>query len=293
MKFKHLLFILLWANTALLFAQPADFDKIFHPQTADEIAVMKKSPQKMVIAYSVSEEFMNGDTANYINGVKKYDADGRLIYSENYGMGTLIKYAYDNKGRVTEYFEDNGIEGGLLNFTISYTKKGAIETIENKAKAGKSISYNTTTKTILISEAGGYIYRYTLNENNLLEKVVTEYYESRPYSSTITYNKKGLVIEEKGTREVGEDIGNFVATYIYKGDKLIKVEEVLTIPFLNTTQISTISYTYNKDLLENMSFTTAEKSIAFSYIYDDGERPIQTNYFEEEELFAQQFFVYR
>ncbi len=288
-----ILLILFLANTALVFAQPADFDKMFHPQTEDEIAVMKKSPQKIVIAYSVSEELMNGDTDNYINGVKKYDADGRLIYSDNYGSGTLIKYAYDNKGRITEYFEDNGIEGGLLNFTISYTKKGAIEAIENKAKAGKSVSYNATTRTILISEAGGYIYRYTLNENNLLEKVATEYYQSRPYNSTITYNKKGLVTEEKGTREVGEDIGNFVATHTYKGDKLIKVEEVLTIPFLNTTQISTISYTYSNDLLENMSFTTAESSISFSYIYDDTKRPIQTNYFEGEELFAQQFFIYR
>lgn len=293
MKFKHLLLILLWANTALLFAQPDNFDQMFHPQTEDEIAVMKKSPQKMVIAYSVSEEFMAGDTANYINRVKKYDADGRLIFNENYGSGTLIKYTYDNKGRVIEYFEDNGIEGGLLHFTIRYTKKGAIETIENKAKAGKSISYNATTKTILISEAGGYIYRYTLNENNLLGKVATEYYESRPYSSTITYNKKGQVIEEKGTREVGEDMGNFVATHTYKGDNLINVEEVLTIPFLNSTQINTISYTYSNDLLENMSFTTAENKIAFSYIYDDSNRPIQTNYFEGDELFAQQFFLYR
>lgn len=292
MELKHLLLLLFLANTALLFAQPDNFDQMFHPQTEDEIAVMKKSAQKTVALYF--ESIYAADTGKVLNKLKKYDDEGRLTYNQDYSNHITISYAYDKKGRVVEYKEDNKAQSQLLHFTVTYSKRGAIEGVVNRAERGKSVSYNANTKTLLISDMGGFIYRYTLNDDNQLVKVALEYYQSRPYTAELMYNKKGQLETIKGTREEGEDMINFVTSYTYIGKLLSQEEENKTIPYFNNTKKSrTTAYTYANGLLSRKVKTTPEETTVYELFYDENERITQMNYLENEMLTATLYYEYR
>lgn len=292
MKLKHLLFFVLFANTSLLFAQPADFDKMFHPQTEDEIAIMKKSPQKTQETF-MDETGLSGE-GKIVNTVRKYDEEGRLIEEENY-MGSNLKYSYDKKGHVIEYYEDNKAENQLLHFAIAYNKKGEIESVENRAPQGKSVSYYKDKRTLLISQQGGYIYRYILSEDNQPEKIEIEYYQGRPYSAEFTYDKKGKLTQVKGVREEGEDMVKFTILYTYADKQLTKTEEQLTIPFLNNApkKGETTTYTYTDKQLTRMTVEKEEVIAIYTYLYDELGRTTQISYFENEELLAKIYYSYR
>lgn len=291
---KHLFLFAFVVLTAGVFAQPADFDKMFHPQTEDEIAVMKKSAQKTETTYMYTDETGAPDSGKIINTVRKYDAEGRLIEEENY-MGSDLKYSYDKNGRVVEYYEDNKAESQLLHFTVTYGKKGAIESIENKAPMGKRVSYNKAVRTLLISQQGGYVYRYILNDDNQPEKIEVEYYQSKPYSAEFTYDKKGQLLQVKGIREQGEDMVKFTTTYTYTDKLLTKTEENLTIPFLNNApkKGETTTYTYTNKLLSKMVSENEGTITIYAYLYDEQGRTTQISYYENEELVAKIFYSYR
>lgn len=276
-------------------AQPLQYNKIFHPQTQENIAVMKKSPQKMVIAYSLNPETIAGDSAKYINFIKKYNEDGRLVSHHDYLTNSLIKYSYDKKGRVIAYYEELIDLKPLLNFTITYTKRGAITSIKNrdKTKQAQSISYNSNKKTILISDVGGYIYKYTLNNKNLLVETDVQYYQSTQHKSTLTYNKKKQVIEEKGRRVANRLLANFTTKYTYEKG-LLKKDVQVTVP-LGFTEKSILTQTYihlSKTLM-NKVIETGSTKLAFSYFYNTYDRPIRTTYSEGGMLLGQEYYVYR
>lgn len=276
-------------------AQPAEYIKIFHPQTKENITVMKNSPQKIVIAYSQNPETIIGDSAKHINFIKKYNNNGRLVFHHNFMTNSLMKYSYDKKGRVTTYFEELINQKPLLNFAVTYTKKGAITSIKNldETHQANSISYNSNTKTILISEMGGYIYRYTVDKKNRLVHAKVEYYMSTRYNSTLSYTKKGLLLEEKGSKEKGSDNMAFTTKYLYNKNGLQKKTTTSKSKKTPNEQIKNEVYMYKNSLLNSAEIKDNGNVIHLSYTYDNLQRKIKSTYAKADLLYAAEFYVYR
>lgn len=275
-------------------AQPLQYNKMFHPQSKENIALMKNSPEKTVINFSKDPKTLSYDSANYINTVKKYDDEGRIIYSENYLTSSLIKYKYDKKGRVTEYYEELGEIKPQLHFVVEYTRKGAIKAVTSisLSKRAQSISYNSKTRTLLITDAGGYSYRYTLNKDNQLEKVNCKYYMKTTYDAVLTYDKNDLLVEEKGMREAGSEMLTFTKTQEYENSLLKKTIEESKTQSGSPATINT-NYTYANGVLTEQSTVVMGTEMVYRYENDEKNRPLQTSYFERGEMLAQVFYVYR
>ncbi len=298
-NFFTLIFILLSVG---LQAQLLQYNKIFHPQTKENIAVMKKSPQKQLSIYATWEGAkMQNDSDNYLQEEHFYNKNGRLILNKNLIMYNWVSYKYNKKGQVVEYhsrYLDKNDKGkSILYFAVSYTKKGAMKSIVNldKTKRAKSISYNPNTKTILISDAGGYIYRYTLDKKNRLIQAKVEYQLSIRYNATFTYNKKGLLIEEMGTRELHSTTVNFTAKHLYKKGKIKTINTIAT-PQNTISEIKSVeTYAYNNNSLLRFKERVVDNTgtISYTYLYDGLNRKIKTMYIDDGKLMGEEFFVYR
>lgn len=276
-------------------AQPVQYNKIFYPQTKENIAVMKKSPQKMVIAYSQDPVKIVGDSSKHISFIKKYDTEGRLVFHHDYLMNTLTKYSYDNKGRVTAYYEELINLKPVLNFAVTYTKKGAITAIKNtdNTKQAQSISYNSNTQTIVISDVGGSVYRYTLNKKNRLIHAKVAYYMSTSYNATLSYTKKGLLQEEKGTKEIGSSLVTFTTKYLYNKGILVKTITTSQPKGIAVEEIKNENYSYNNSLLSSREINDNGSKTSYHYTYDNLQRITKSTYTKADLLYGAEFYVYR
>lgn len=273
-------------------AQPYHYNSIFHPQDKINIATMKKSPQKMVIAYKKDPAKIVGDTMKFINSVKKYDKNGRLIFHHDYLMNNLKKYKYDKKGRVIEYFEELIGLKTVLHFSATYTKKGVFKSVTNldRTKRANSISYNKNTGTLLISSIDGFTYYYTIDKKGRLSGVKVTRYNSTDYTSTLTYNKKGVLLKEEGKKDVEGLIANFTTTFEYLvGNLKTETEKTTPVGSKKTTTLKT-TYLYLLTTLLSKVVDSDIMKIEFSYAYDKQGRLKQTIYvaagFATEELYV-------
>lgn len=275
--------------------QPEHFSNIFQKQTKEDVGVMKNSPQKMVIAFTKNPETIVGDSTKHILYIRKYNSEGRLVFFHHYQNNKVKKYSYDKKGRVIAYYEEFINHKPILNFAIEYTKKGAITAIKNldKTKQAQNISFNKNTKTILISDIGGYIYRYTLDKKNRLVQAKVEYYMSTRYNSTLSYTKKGLLIEENGTKEAGSSNVIFTTKYIYNEDVLVKKTTSSKPENVAVELIKDEDYTYENSLLSTIEVDDNRSKIIYNNTYDNLKRTIKTTYTRTDLLNGEIYYVYR
>ncbi len=293
---KFLVFTIAFFIAALsAVAQPYHYNSIFHPQDKNNIEVMKKSPQKMVIAYKKDPATIVDDTMKHINSVKKYDKQGRLVYHHDFLSNNLKKYKYDKKGRVTEYFEEFIGVKTILHFSASYTKKGAFKNVINldKTKRADKISYYADNRTLLISSINGYSYNYTTDKKGKLSTVKVALYNSSTYNSALFYNKKGVLLKEEGEKDVKGLIASFTTTFEYlAGNLKTETEKTTVIGSKETTTLKT-TYTFLLNTLLKKIIDSDIMKIETTYAYDKQNRLKQAIYISGGIALGEEQYVYR
>lgn len=295
-----IIFIAFFTMAMVCNAQPKHFNKMFHPQTNENIMQMKNSSQKIVNVYAVWDGTTTlNDSDNYLQHEQFYNENGLLALDKDATQSKWYTYKYDKKGRVIEYleeyFNDNAKGKPALHFAVEYSRKGEIIAIKNldRTKQAQSITFNINTKTILISDIGGYIYRYTLDKKNRLIKAKVEYYMSTRYNSTLGYTKKGLLLEESGTKESKSTSFIFTTKYLYNKGVLVKKTTTAKPKNLTAEQIKSENYVYKNALLSRKEISDNGNKIIYNYTYDNLQRLIKTTYTKADSLYGTEFYVYR
>lgn len=260
-------------------------DKVFHPQSKENISVMRKSKEKIQLAIK-TEDSIYFDTVS----VKTYDKKGRLISYQNNIEHYIIKYMYDRKGRVIEYYEAEkySFSGRVqFHFSIKYKRKGVIKAIENLLTDSFStkvlFSSNTKILKVVFYSRDAHFYEYKINDDNRLVSVNSNYSDSKPYTTEVYYNADGKPIKEKGTTEIEIESTVFTTDFFYDKNKLVKeiIAAKLPEPYSTHNRKYSNVYTYLKELLTNVIVEVeVDGEVTFktqsTYFYDSKNRLTKT-----------------
>lgn len=263
-------------------------DNIFHPQTNENISVMRKSKQKTQIAISTKDN-NHFDTVS----VKTYDKNGRLLTYIDSGEYYITKYLYDDKGRVVEYLEAEiypNFNATYLHFSITYNENGDITSINNAEidTPSAKVFYNNANKTFEVQLHSGeeFYYKYKLNRDNKLLDIDSKYGEQKPYTTKVNYDRKARPVKENGATALETGAADFTTYYTYNNGNLIKEvieEERPKSSSIQKRKYST-EYTYSGKFLTNIITTVEVGEVTFktqsTYLYDSENRLIKMVYKE-------------